>query len=92
MNDCTTPLWPDPSALGPVTDLYQLTMMAGYAAEGIDGEVPGAERVQSEAFSAFLLEVDGQGHDVAFDGVGILERNGLEVVRRGDHPPGRWGT
>ena len=29
-------LWPDPEALGPVTDLYQLTMMAGYAAAGID--------------------------------------------------------
>jgi nicotinate phosphoribosyltransferase len=29
-------LWPDPSALGPVTDLYQITMMAGYAAAGID--------------------------------------------------------
>jgi nicotinate phosphoribosyltransferase len=29
-------LWPDPNALGPVTDLYQLTMMAGYAAAGID--------------------------------------------------------
>jgi nicotinate phosphoribosyltransferase len=28
-------LWPDPEALGPVTDLYQLTMMAGYAASGI---------------------------------------------------------
>jgi nicotinate phosphoribosyltransferase len=29
-------LWPDPDALGPVTDLYQLTMMAGYATLGID--------------------------------------------------------
>ena len=29
-------LWPDPLALGTVTDLYQLTMMAGYAAAGID--------------------------------------------------------
>lgn len=29
-------LWPDPSALGAVTDLYQLTMMAGYAATGLD--------------------------------------------------------
>ncbi len=28
-------LWPDPSALGAVTDLYQLTMMAGYAASGM---------------------------------------------------------
>src|SRR5580698_1209001 len=29
-------LWPDPKALGPVTDLSQLTMMAGYAAAGLD--------------------------------------------------------
>ena len=29
-------LWPDPAALGPVTDLYQLTMMAGYMLRGID--------------------------------------------------------
>jgi len=29
-------LWPDPSALGGLTDLYQLTMMAGYAATGLD--------------------------------------------------------
>lgn len=28
-------LWPDPDALGTVTDLYQLTMMAGYWAEGM---------------------------------------------------------
>ena len=27
-------LWPDPTALGPLTDLYQLTMMAGYYANG----------------------------------------------------------
>ena len=31
-------LWPDPDALGPVTDLYQLTMMAGYHASGMAGE------------------------------------------------------
>lgn len=30
-------LWPEPDALGPVTDLYQLTMMAGYAAAGLAG-------------------------------------------------------
>src|SRR5579864_1741153 len=29
-------LWPEPHALGPVTDLYQLTMMAGYHAAGLD--------------------------------------------------------
>ena len=28
-------LWPDPDALGPVTDLYELTMMAGYLASGM---------------------------------------------------------
>jgi nicotinate phosphoribosyltransferase len=28
-------LWPDPSALGPMTDLYELTMMAGYYASGM---------------------------------------------------------
>jgi nicotinate phosphoribosyltransferase len=27
-------LWPDPDALGPVTDLYQITMIAGYDAAG----------------------------------------------------------
>lgn len=31
-------LWPDPRALGPITDLYQLTMMAGYRARGIAHE------------------------------------------------------
>jgi nicotinate phosphoribosyltransferase len=29
-------LWPDPGALGPVTDLYEITMMAGYAMAGMD--------------------------------------------------------
>jgi nicotinate phosphoribosyltransferase len=29
-------LWPEPEALGTVTDLYQLTMMAGYHSEGLD--------------------------------------------------------
>jgi nicotinate phosphoribosyltransferase len=28
-------LWPDPDGLGPVTDLYELTMMAGYYAAGM---------------------------------------------------------
>ncbi len=31
-------LWPDRNALGPVTDLYQLTMMAGYLANGMADE------------------------------------------------------
>jgi nicotinate phosphoribosyltransferase len=28
-------LWPDPEALGPVTDLYELTMMVGYLSNGM---------------------------------------------------------
>ncbi|MGC8643515.1 MAG: nicotinate phosphoribosyltransferase, partial [Isosphaeraceae bacterium] len=28
-------LWPDRKALGPITDLYQLTMMSGYLATGM---------------------------------------------------------
>ena len=28
-------LWPNPNALGPVTDLYELTMMVGYFASGM---------------------------------------------------------
>ena len=28
-------LWPDPKALGPMTDLYELTMMAGYYSAGM---------------------------------------------------------
>ena len=35
-NPPSVSLWPDPDSLGPVTDLYQLTMMAGYAAAGLD--------------------------------------------------------
>jgi nicotinate phosphoribosyltransferase len=38
-------LWPDPDALGPLTDLYQLTMMAGYEASGM-----GKERATFEMF------------------------------------------
>ena len=31
-------LWPDPNALGTLTDLYELTMMAGYHAAGMVGQ------------------------------------------------------
>ena len=31
-------LWPDPEPSGPVTDLYELTMMAGYIASGMAGQ------------------------------------------------------
>ncbi|MGO9919434.1 MAG: nicotinate phosphoribosyltransferase [Isosphaeraceae bacterium] len=30
------PLWPDPRGLGPVTDVYELAMMAGYYAAGME--------------------------------------------------------
>jgi nicotinate phosphoribosyltransferase len=32
-------LWPDPDALGTVTDLYQLTMLAGYLSEGMGSKL-----------------------------------------------------
>ncbi|MDR3633466.1 MAG: nicotinate phosphoribosyltransferase [Isosphaeraceae bacterium] len=38
-DDPPVSLWPEPTALGPLTDLYQLTMMAGYVANGMD-ELP----------------------------------------------------
>ena len=31
-------LWPKPQALGPLTDLYELTMMAGYHVAGMAGQ------------------------------------------------------
>lgn len=34
-HDPPVSLWPDPHALGPLTDLYELTMMAGYLATGM---------------------------------------------------------
>jgi nicotinate phosphoribosyltransferase len=39
------PLWPDRRALGPITDLYQITMMAGYLATG-----KAAQRASFELF------------------------------------------
>ena len=36
-------LWPDPAALGTLTDLYQITMMAGYHAAGMAGKVASFE-------------------------------------------------
>jgi nicotinate phosphoribosyltransferase len=37
-HDPPVSLWPDPAALGPLTDLYQLTMMAGYRALGKENQ------------------------------------------------------
>ena len=41
-------LWPDPEALGPVTDLYELTMMAGYYASGMAGRQRDVRAVRAE--------------------------------------------
>src|SRR5690349_7556206 len=35
MPEAPVSLWPDPDALGAMTDLYELTMMAGYAEAGL---------------------------------------------------------
>src|SRR5437899_2648389 len=37
-SDPPVSLWPDPDALGALTDLYQLTMMAGYFAAGREND------------------------------------------------------
>jgi nicotinate phosphoribosyltransferase len=76
-------LWPDPAALGPVTDLYQLTMMAGYAAAGID---------QSHAtFELFVRKLPGNRSYLIFAGleqaIGTLldlsfSREQVEGIRR----------
>lgn len=50
-NDPPISLWPDPEALGPLTDLYQLTMMAGYHANGRE-----QDRATFEMFARRLPE------------------------------------
>ena len=42
-------LWPDPDGLGPVTDVYELTMMAGYFAAGMENQGPHSS-CSSESF------------------------------------------
>ena len=49
-NEPPVSLWPDAEALGPVTDLYQLTMMAGYAASGLEATVPALARFDAVVF------------------------------------------
>ena len=54
-------LWPDPDALGPVTDLYELTMIAGYFASGI------ADR--SASFELFVRKMPANRAYMVFAGL-----------------------
>jgi nicotinate phosphoribosyltransferase len=54
-------LWPDPDALGPVTDLYELTMIAGYFASGI------ADR--SATFELFVRKMPANRAYLVFAGL-----------------------
>jgi nicotinate phosphoribosyltransferase len=54
-------LWPDPDALGPVTDLYELTMIAGYLASGI------AE--QTASFELFVRKMPSNRSYLVFAGL-----------------------
>ena len=67
-------LWPDPKALGTLTDLYELTMMAGYHAAGMAGQKATFELFvrkmpPGRAFLVFagLEQAIGDLLDLAFD-------------------------
>jgi nicotinate phosphoribosyltransferase len=63
-------LWPDPHALGPVTDFYQLTMMAGYRAAGIAS--------QTATFELFVRRLPPNRAYLIFAG---LEQAAGDLVR-----------
>lgn len=76
-------LWPDPDALGPLTDLYQVTMMAGYAQAGRAGD--------RATFEAFVRRLPPRRSYLVFAGleqaVGDLlrlrfSREQAEAIRR----------
>ncbi len=54
-------LWPDPDALGPVTDLYELTMMVGYLASGMSGK--------SATFELFVRKMPANRAYLVFAGL-----------------------
>jgi nicotinate phosphoribosyltransferase len=76
-------LWPDPLALGPITDLYELTMMVGYIASGM------ADR--SASFEVFVRKLPPNRAYLVFAGleqaIGDLlrlafSREQIEQIRR----------
>ena len=89
-------LWPDPEALGPLTDLYQLTMMAGYHAAGMAGQTRRsscsyAKMPPGRAFLVFagLEQAIGDLLDLAFDPEQIDEIRRWPAFR-GRRPPRSW--
>ena len=54
-------LWPDPDALGPMTDLYELTMMAGYYSAGMAS--------RRATFELFVRKMPGHRAYLVFAGL-----------------------
>lgn len=81
-------LWPDPLALGTLTDLYQLTMMAGYAASGRQDDhvvfemfVRRLPRGRSYLVFAGLEQAIGDLRNLRFSTVQIEGIRGLPAFR-----------
>jgi nicotinate phosphoribosyltransferase len=84
-------LWPEPRALGPVTDLYQLTMMAGYLACGMTEETASFEVFvrrlpphRSYLVFAGLEQAIGDLLQLAFSAVQVEAIRGLPAFARVD--------
>jgi nicotinate phosphoribosyltransferase len=77
-------LWPEPEALGTVTDLYELTMMAGYFASGMAG--------RSATFELFVRKMPEGRAYLVFAGleqaIGDLLR--LALSQQQMEAIGRW--
>jgi nicotinate phosphoribosyltransferase len=65
-----TSLWPDPDALGTITDLYELTMLAGYLAEGMGSK--------TATFEVFVRRLPPDRSFLVFAG---LEQAAGDLVR-----------
>ena len=70
--DAPRSLWPDPAALGALTDLYQLTMMAGYEATGKSG--------QRATFEVFVRKMPASRAFLVFAGLEQAKSAGVKIA------------
>lgn len=78
-------LWPDPDALGPLTDLYELTMMAGYAAEGM-AETPATFELFVRKLPANRAYLVFAGLEQAIDGLRRMRFSDEQIAWLRTHP------
>ncbi|WP_169976977.1 nicotinate phosphoribosyltransferase [Tautonia rosea] len=78
-------LWPDPDALGPLTDLYELTMMAGYAAEGM-AETPVTFELFVRKLPANRSYLVFAGLEQAIDGLRRMRFSDEQIAWLQSHP------